>query len=171
MRIDSTGEAGKINALIGAARAKFENDSRRQLVSNVLEARYERFPLGRQAVLLPRPPLQSVAKVSYAIADTTVTTHIDDSLLVVDTYSEPGRVGMVNGESWPSVRRVLPVTITYQAGYGTQDEIPKLAKQGMLMLISHWHEHRESVITSGTPKEIEHAYNAIVGSYHYGDYW
>lgn len=172
LRIDSTGEATKINAFISAARAQFENDTRRQLVTNVLEAKYDRFPLGRGPIVLPRPPLRSVARIRYAIADSTDTTTFDGSRVVVDTASEPGRISPILDQTWPSVRRELsPVTVTYEAGYGTPDDVPKLAKQAMLMLVGHWHEHREGVITGTISKEIEHAYTAIVGSFHYGDYY
>jgi uncharacterized phiE125 gp8 family phage protein len=58
---------------------------------------------------------------------------------------------------WPSLDNVRlrdPVEVVYEAGYGSPAEVPQRGKQAMLMLISHWYEHRESVAVGAVSSEI-----------------
>ncbi|MCK9569543.1 head-tail connector protein [Candidatus Pacearchaeota archaeon] len=66
----------------------------------------------------------------------------------VDSKSEPGRIVLAYGKSWPSttLRPVNGICVTYVAGYGYSDEVPQAVKQAMKLLIGHWYENRETTI-------------------------
>jgi hypothetical protein len=67
----------------------------------------------------------------------------------VDVKSEPGRVVLANGESWPgtTLRPANGICVTFVAGYGLAEDVPSNIKSAMLLLIGHLYEHREDVIT------------------------
>jgi uncharacterized phiE125 gp8 family phage protein len=109
---------------------------------------------------IPKPPLQSVSSIKYKDDDGTETTW-SASGYIVDTDSEPGRVVLAYGESWPSVTLypAAPIQVTYVAGYGDDPhDLPQHLRQAMLMLLAHWHEHREAsgeVRLSDVPFAVE----------------
>jgi hypothetical protein len=73
-----------------------------------------------------------------------------------DDKSEPGRVSLGYGKSWPSttLRPVNGVCITFIAGYGsTVASIPENVKNAMLLLIGDYHENREAGNASKTTIE------------------
>ena len=93
------------------------------------------------------------ATVSGIIAyyDTNDTEYFID-VYFVDTKSEPGRIVLNSGNSWPSttLRPANGVCITFIAGYGdAATDVPKKIKQAMLLLIGHYYENREAVLSTG----------------------
>lgn len=65
----------------------------------------------------------------------------------IDAKSEPGRIVLAYGKSWPSMtlRPVNGVCVTFVAGESSLTNISQEIKQAMLLLIGHWYENRESV--------------------------
>lgn len=63
----------------------------------------------------------------------------------VDTKSEPGRVGLAYGISWPSttLREFNGICVTFVAGETAAASVKKAWKQAMLLQISHLYENRE----------------------------
>jgi uncharacterized phiE125 gp8 family phage protein len=83
---------------------------------------------------------------------------MDTADYFVDDKSEPGRVALAYNKSWPtlSLRPTNAVVVQFTAGYGdAADDVPQRVKQAMLLLIGHWYEHREAVLTGSISKEIE----------------
>lgn len=82
------------------------------------------FPADGGAIVLPRPPLQSVTSIEYV--DSTGTTQTVSSP-IVDATSVPGRVTPAYGSSWPATRDQLnAVTVTFVCGYEIGDVPPKV---------------------------------------------
>ena len=132
----------QIAAYIAAARESCEAVTGRQLVSATYVLRLSSFPCG-DVIELPRPPLVSVSSIAYVDVDGATQT-LSTDVYEMDAYTTPGRVVLKYGQTWPSVRAQRnAVTITYVAGYGGAEDVPKLLKQGMLMRIAHWHENHE----------------------------
>jgi len=80
-----------------------------------------------------------------------VVAYLDGSNYFFDTKSEPGRIYLAYGKSWPgdTLRPASGVCVTYIAGYGAASDVPKKIKQAMLLLIGHLYENREAVQTTG----------------------
>lgn len=120
-RVDITADDGLIYSLIVTARTLAETITGRQMVTATYRQKLDRFPSaainGQLYLELPKPPLQSVSSITYV--DTAGDTQtLSSDLYTVDTDSEPGRVILDYGESWPSTRDVAQaVTITFVAGY------------------------------------------------------
>jgi uncharacterized phiE125 gp8 family phage protein len=133
-------------ACIAAARGDVEAYTGRQLMPATWELQLDRFPRGREAILLPHAPALAVDSVEYIdLLGATQTFH--ESNYIVDVRSEPGRIVPVETAFYPSTALVPgAVTVTYTAGYG---DVPQGIKYAMRLLV-------ESKYT-GDPKKYEHA--------------
>ena len=78
---------------------------------------------------------------------------MDDGDYIVDISSEPGRVVLAYGKSWPSttLQPANGICIEFDAGYGdAAADVPAAVKQAMLLLIGHLYENREAVTDKST---------------------
>ena len=162
LRVDIGDDDTLIEALITAAREYVEQGSRRALVTQTWRLNLDQFPAGPE-IELPRPPLQSVTSVTYRDSDGTTNT-LSSSIYEVDTDSTPGRIRLAYGEDWPSdtLAETNPVRITFVAGYGDADDVPRRWKQAILLLVGHWYENREATISGTIPRSIPFAVESLI---------
>ena len=152
-----------LNALIATARQWCQDFQNRAYVTQTWELWLDRWP-GKDHIEIPLPPLQSVSSVKYYGTDDTEYTFSSDYYLV-DVKSEPGRVCLDYGQSWPSttLRPYNGVCVTFVAGYGdAASEVPAKIRQAMLLLIGHLYENREQVVVGVVPTEIPLGVQAIL---------
>ena len=168
LRVDSADDDSLVTALIVAARQAAEAHTRRALMTQTWRLSLDRFPsapqpwwdgvregadlpLGGGAIELPRPPLASVTSVTvYDDADNA--TVADAASYYVDADSEPGRIVLRSGKTWPVAMRVAGgVEVLFVAGYGAAGAVPQALRQGMLMLIGDLFENREAEADGGAP--------------------
>ena len=120
---------------------------------------------------IPRPPLQSVTHIKYyATASSTGLTTLSSTAYIVNTpTSAPGSVELhPNDGAWPTVAdRADAIHIRFVSGYSN---VPEQAKQAIKMIVGHYYNNREAVLTGTVSKEIEHGVRALLGSIGYGDY-
>jgi uncharacterized phiE125 gp8 family phage protein len=131
---------------IAAAREYCEEFQNRAYLTQTWELWLDSFP-GRDYIELPRPPLASITSVKYYnTANTEATMTASDYF--VDTKSEPGRVVLTYGKSWPSttLRPANGVCVTFVAGETAAASVKKKWKQAMLLIIGHLYEHREDSV-------------------------
>jgi uncharacterized phiE125 gp8 family phage protein len=133
-----------ITSLITASREHAETVCHRQILTATYALVLDCFPHG-SAIALPRPPLQSVTRVTYV--DTAgVAQTLPSGAYGIDTASEPGRVYLNQGCVWPSVaRQPNVVRIEFVAGYPSPEDVPRSLIVGMQLLAGHWYEQREAV--------------------------
>lgn len=173
MRVDGTDEDSLIEQLIKVARRWCEKYQRRAYITQTWELWLDGWPqdaAGNSSdyIYIPRPPLQSVSSVKYYDTDDVEYT-LDGADYFVDDKSEPGRIVLAYGKSWPSttLRPANGICVTFVTGYGnTGDDVPGEVKQAILLLVAHWFEHREAVqIGSGRSisREVEFAVRALLG--------
>ncbi len=146
-----------------AAREYCEDFQNRAYLTQTWDLWLDSFPSGG-CIRIPLPPLQSVTSIKYYdTANVEATMAIADYF--VDDKSEPGRLSLAYGKSWPSttLRPVNGVCIEFVAGYGNAAAaVPKKVKQAMLLLIGHWYVNREAALTGAVSKEIEFAVHALL---------
>ncbi len=83
----------------------------------------------------------------------------------VDTKSEPARIFLAYGQSWPTstLRPANGICVTFIAGYGdAAANVPENIKQAMLLLIGHLYEHREDIITGITAMPMPKGSEALL---------
>jgi uncharacterized phiE125 gp8 family phage protein len=163
LRVDDDADDTLIGALVTAAREVVEAISGRALVTQTLEMVQDGWPIIRY-IRIPRPPLQSVVSIKYT--DSSGTEHtLDEAVYFVDAESEPGRIALRSGQSWPAtaLQELNAVRIRYTAGYGDAEDVPARFKQAILLLVGHWYENREDAQpNAATMAEIPHGVNALL---------
>jgi uncharacterized phiE125 gp8 family phage protein len=163
LHVDGTDDDALITALITAAREYCEGFQNRQYITATWELWLDSFP-SEDYIRIPLPPLQSVASVKYYGTDNAEYTMAAADYFV-DNKSEPGRLVLAYGKSWPSttLRPANGVVVRFVAGYGdAAANVPQKVKQAMLLLIGHWYANREAVLTGSISKEIEFAVNSLL---------
>jgi hypothetical protein len=122
---------------------------------------------------LPRPPLLGITNLKYIASDGTLTT-LDPSAYQVDTDRQPGRIGPGINQLWPWLELSWPqevfnaVQITFTSGYGAgsvdgagNTTLPPTcphrakARQTIRLIVGHWFENRETVLTGVRAAGIE----------------
>jgi len=162
-RIDIADEDTLIAAYIKAARRQVEKIARRALVTQTWDLYLDKFPK-ESTLKIPRPPLQSVTSIKYYDPDDSEST-FPASSYVVDAVTEPGRVVLKSGETWPSdtLRVVNGMIVRFVAGFGLVADVPDEYKQAIKLLVSHWYENREPMVATGAvPKALEFSIDALL---------
>lgn len=120
---------------IRGAREQVERYTGRALLTQTWELVLDAFPSG--AIEIPFPPLQSITSITtYTPAN--VSSVVLSATYQVDTWSEPGRVVLVSGSSWPTdLRTTASIVVRFAAGYGaTPDTVPAPIAEAVLALVA-----------------------------------
>lgn len=152
LRIDIADDDTLIGSLITAARSHLENTARPKLamINQTWEYIADSWPGGDTLELRPYP-LQSVTSITYTDPDAAATV-LASSNYVVDTYTQPGRLRLKTAANWPgtTLRELNGLAIRFVAGYGAAGSaVPIQLRQAILLLVGHWYENREPVMTTG----------------------
>ena len=112
--------------------------------------------IGHEIIVLEHPPLQSVESIIYVDTD-GITQSLDLADIQVDTFLEPGRIAPAFDKTWPGTRNQFnSVQITYKAGYGDDEsKIPAEVQRAIKVLISHYFDNRDLVLTTNDVEQIE----------------
>lgn len=162
IRVDGGEEDAYIEQILKTAREWCEDFQRRAYVTQTWRLTLDEFPACGE-LELPRPPLASVTSITYLDTNGDSQT-LATSVYAVDTDADPGRVYLKYNQTWPSTRAIQnAVTITYVAGYGADDShVPAAMKQAILLLVGHWFENREDVVSGSLPKHIDMGVKALL---------
>lgn len=116
LNIDHTDDDGYIQALIMSAISSVENITNRRLITQTWKAYSDLFPA---YFTLPFGKLQSVTSLKYTDVDGDEST-MTASEYIVDIISDPGRLVLADGETWPSdnLYPSNPIKIEFVCGYG-----------------------------------------------------
>jgi uncharacterized phiE125 gp8 family phage protein len=139
---------GVIEALIRAAVDHVEMDTGRALLTQTWRTWFDAVPVGG-VLLLERGRVQSVTSIVAYDPDDAETT-VATTVYFADRVSEPARVVLKDGQSWPTdLRTTNALAVNYTAGYGTTaSTIPGPLKQATLLVLGAMYEHREQVIVA-----------------------
>ena len=117
----------------------------------------------KSEITLPYPPLYSVTHIkTYDDAD--VATTFAAANYFVDTVSQPGRVALRTGATWPvPVRLTNGIEVQWVAGYGADwNSTPEAIRTAILLLFAHWYENREPVISGATAAQVPASIDRII---------
>lgn len=148
LRVDTTADDTYIGTLITVARQNVESHLRRALISQTWEVVLDDFPAG--VIRLPKPPLASVTSIKYTDDEGNESTY-SSANYVVDSDTEPGRVVLKSGQTWPAVTLAAAngVRVRYVAGYGAAgSNVPQAIRQAILLVIGSLYENREDVLVA-----------------------
>lgn len=148
LRVTEDDENEYLEDLISHARATAENYTRRGLITRTVELQLDEWP-EKEIVYLPYSPASEIEHLTYTTRELeTVTLTIDEDFYF-DANSMPARLIPVT--SWPgrALKPISAISVKYECGH-TAANIPKSILHGILMQISHLHEHREAVYAGYT---------------------
>jgi uncharacterized phiE125 gp8 family phage protein len=166
LRVDHDDDDALITGLIAAARGYAETVTRRALLTQSWELRFDDWP-GR-LFELPLPPLQAVEEISYL--DETGAEHlVDEAVFGADVYAQPGRVYLKPGQSWPS-SSLLPasaVCVRFTAGWPNAAAVPAMIRAAIKLTVGHLYENREQVVVASglAPVDLPLGVDALLATW------
>jgi uncharacterized phiE125 gp8 family phage protein len=169
LRVDIDDEDELIAHQVATAREYVEAQTGRALMTQTWKLWLDRFPrmdrvefwpwasqvLG--AILLPRPPVQSVTSIVWHGSDGSTHT-VDPTTYVFDNKHAIPRVVTAFNSSWPDTTPLASidgVEVTLVAGAVDRAHVPHMAIQAILLMLGHWYMNREEVVVDLRVKAIE----------------
>ena len=166
-RIDTYDDTEYIRGLIKAARRVVEKRINQKLITQTWDCWFNSWP-HVDYIVLPFGNAQSITYVTYTDSDGDVTTLTADSDYAADTDSEPARVVLEYGESWPTatLHPKNPINIRFVTGYGDdRADVPGNIRHAIKILVADMYEFRESVIAGTTVSRVESVIGALLADY------
>lgn len=157
-RISHDIEDSILTGWIKSARIMAENYQRRAYITQILEYSLDLWP--NTAFMLPRAPVQSVDSLKYYDIENTETSW-DLTNLIVDTDSEPARISLAYGITWPSaqLRDINAIKVRYTAGYGdSATDVPEHVRDA-IMLYCSWRDLNRTAEAGNIPDTFYHILN------------
>lgn len=133
-RDDTSVDASVLSPIIAAAREYAESVTGRAFAPQTVQA----YPMNWHEAQerLPRAPVSQITNITYYDENGNAHELTDYAFDATDS-----RMYIANAPT-ERLRAYSPITVTYTAGAG---ELPKTARQAMLMLIAHWYDNRSAV--------------------------
>ncbi len=161
-RIDGEAEDPQCSAFVKGAAEFYQTATSRQLVSATYRLSLPCWWDSDGYVSLMPAPVASITSIQYYDGDGVQQTW-SSSNYYVDTGSEPGRVYLAAGASFPNHQtREDAIWINYVAGYGAASAVPSIDKAAIKLLASNWYENREATIVGTIVSDLPFALKAII---------
>lgn len=169
IRVDLANDDSYIEALIAVARRIIEDITNRKFITQTWKYILDEYP-DDDTIILPFVPVSAVSHIKTTDQEKAVETFDSDSYYV-DIYSEPARIVLKDGESWPDpsagLREANAVEIQFTVGYANAAAVPGPLLQALKMLVGHFYENREATMMSGRMKmeDLPMGVQSLIGSY------
>ena len=160
LRLDATNEDALLAALMTAARAALEGQTRRAFVTQSWRLILNEWPGDR--VTLPLAPVSAVTAVT--LHDTDGDRTVEPAAYETSLEGDAPQLACVAG--WPApTRRIGGISIDFTAGYGGAEAVPQPLKQAILLLAANWFENREPIALGESVHELPMAVAGLVAPY------
>jgi len=151
LKVDGEDEDLLIASLILTSRLHIEAALGLALIRQGFRVVLDRWP-SSGAIRIPVRPVQEVSEIRVINADATMTV-IAPETYDVDVLAAPARIVALTPPLKPG-RKINGLEVDLVAGYGeAAEDVPAPIRQGLLMLVAHWYEHRDP-IEIGSPKTV-----------------
>lgn len=162
LRVEHDDEDALILGLIQAAYKHAENKTRRAIAAREESLILDQLPERGAGVELPFNPVQEVLAFDYINTDGNPES-LDLLTLRLDKRTLYPVLMPQFGTEWPDViSEPESVTITLRVGY---EETPADIRQALLLLISHFYEHREAVVAGVSITALPMGVDMLLGPY------
>ncbi len=166
---DETPEDGLINGLILGAVSHLDGWTGilgRCICEQTWRVSFDRFC---RELPLPLGPVMSIVSVTWRNADGETSTVSDGEYLTQTDAAGNERLVFRSGFDIPTdLHDQSAVTVTYKAGYPVSDgkpTAPAAIKVAILLMVGHWYENRETVVTGTIATELPFAANALLAPF------
>lgn len=154
-----------IAALQKVARKYVEVVTRRKLITQTWQYFLEDWP-DEDYIVVPFGQLQSVTHVKYTDSNDTVNTDFDEGdEFTVDTDSDPGRIVLKYGESWPTATLATqnPIEIQFVCGYGDAgSDVPDEILMAIKLMVAEMYERREMSVVGASMTKLDAFKNLLM---------
>ena len=135
-----------LESRIKGARQSAEEFTRRAFITQTWILYLDEWPED-DVILLPRPPAATVTHVKYYDTDGTQQSLTSGTDYQTELKSEPARITVEPGESWPALEsgRLNPIEVKYTCGYGAASAVPVPIKDALLLMCASRYEYREDM--------------------------
>lgn len=155
-----TGQDDEVARIVRAATARAERITQRALQTQRWRLYLDAFPAG--AILIPRPPLQTVESISYT-DPLGAEQVLDEGSYLVNPFEILGQVTPSQGRCWPATaRQAMAVRVDFTAGY---DTVPEDIVAAILLLVGHFDQNREEVVTGTIATKLPAGVEALLSPY------
>lgn len=168
-RVSQGLEDSYLGGLISTAREIVERETRRALITQTWDAKWDQIP-ACWPLELPKAPLISVTSLKYLDTDGTQQTWASTNYRVLANAGPtamPGRVAVAYGISLPSVRSIEESFIVrFVAGYGAAgSSVPAPIRHAILLAVGDLYARRENVITGTISTPVSLGISRLLASY------
>lgn len=154
-RVTHSGEDALLTQYIASSKAWIERYTRLLIEEGEVTDTFTEFG---DYLLLTRGPFIELTGILY-------TDTAGDPQEVEDARVQDGRIYPPT-TGWPSIQAYSTIEVVYVAGYGdAYNPAPEELTQAQLLLIGHWYQNREAVITGTISKDLEYAVEALAGPF------
>lgn len=162
LRLNDDSEQTFVTSLIVVARQLVEDQIWRPLISQVMSMNFDKSELTTQVYNINKSPLISVDSVTYYDLNNTLQT-LAATQYESDIYGNPARFRI---KTMPQVYdRMNALQVTFTCGYANAASVPTPIKQAMYMIIGHYYENRQDVVTGTQVNEIPMASKYLLEPY------
>lgn len=164
LRVTNTAEDALITDLIAAARQRIEEWTKRSLPPQTWRLGLDRFPRGREPIVVPRPPLTVVNSVKYDDSDGVEQT-LAGFVADAETRLESGRIVPAFEDLWPVTRTFInAVRVEFVAGFAA-GEVPAEIKQAALLLVGNYFKNREQSVLGSSATNLPQGVEALLADW------
>lgn len=150
---------------ISEARQWAEQFTGRSFITQTWEAVLDAWPQDN-VIALPRGNVQSITSVKYIDAAGVQQT-------IANTEYKLASAGLMQrlvpayGKEWPTAREEIEaIAVRYVAGYGAnEDDVPGPIREGILITVGHWLEHRAAIESGARITRIPYAVEHMMATY------
>ncbi len=158
LRVDGADEDSLIESYISACAGMIGPEGELGFAL-LTETWSESFQSPNKDVYLRVLPVTGLVSVTYYDLDNAEQTA---SLPDFELYKS-GDWAFVRSDNWPGTYdRPDAITVTYQAGFGAEPDVPDEIKQAIKLIVAHWYQNRESSSEKNL-KEIPIAASHLLG--------
>ena len=145
LRLNDQGEDTQLTEFLAAAVERFEDDTRRPVLSTTYRQYLTKWPADL-SIVLGRGGVTSVTAVKKYAADGTTTSDVTGYL--ADLKTAPVRVVLPDAPDELETSAGVPLQtvgyVEFVAGWANAAAVPKAVLVAIKMLAAHWYEQREA---------------------------
>lgn len=173
LRVEHAVDDALIASLGAAARSWCELKTNHIMTARTVTLEASGFPSDTNDIVLPIGPVTAITAVSYINEAGTVVTMTANTDYRADAAVNPARIRLPLSAStveWPATYAASDaVRITATAGYANIQAVPEVAKHAMRLLVGHWYENREAVVTGTISSNVGLTVEALLSTLRTGE--
>ena len=159
-------DSAEIALYIKAARRSIERVTARRLITQIWRMTLDEWP-DHDYIEIPLGPVVFVDSVIYIARDTGLGARFAASNFVVDVASDPARIKLKEGITWPTteLQEAAGILVNFHVGYGTASSVvPAELLLAVRHLAEHYYDNR-SATTAASLSELPLGIRRLISPY------